>query len=288
MPISKRNRRGVLALLLVGVVISFTPRFLASVSPLEEPVISFKEAKVIESEIVEHKRTWKKNKARKKKSSRNRYKTPSQRFDPNQYAEEDWMNLGLSKKQAQVVVKFSKRGLKSNADLEKIYVLSPEFLATIEDSTYYPEGYIYMREKDALTDLDKSRLLVALNSADESEFKKIDGIGPYFAAKIINYREVLGGYANKEQLLEIWKLDIKKYQEIRNYIEVDDIKFTTISINTATVNELKTHPYINYNIANSIVKIRAQIESYGTLDEIKKSVLIDEITYQKIKPYISL
>lgn len=285
MPISKRNRRGVLALLLLGVVISFTPRFLSSVSATEEPLISFKEAKIVESEIIEYKRSWKKAAKKKYKS---KYSVPPQRFDPNQYSEKDWVNLGLSIKQAQVVVKFSKRGLKSNEDLKRIYVLSDDFIATIADSTYYPDGYIYMREKDALTEEDKSRLLVSLNSANEEELRKINGIGPYFASKIIFYRELLGGYTNKEQLLEIWKFDLEKYQKIRNYIEVDEVQFNTLSINTSTINELKKHPYIDYNTANSIVKIRAQIGEYKTLDEIKKSVLIDEITFQKIKPYLSL
>ncbi len=287
MPISKRNRRGVLALLLIGVAISFTPRILSSVLTSEKSLISFKEAKIVESEIVKQKRTWQKTKNKKSKY-KNRYSIPARRFDPNQYSETDWTKLGLSIKQAQVVVKFAKRGLKSNDDLRKIYVLSDEFITTIADSTYYPDGYIYVREKDALTEEDQSQLLVSLNSANEEELKKIKGIGSYFASKIIYYREVLGGYSNKEQLLEIWKFDLEKYQEIRNYIEVDDVKLKTISINSASISELKKHPYINYNMANSIVKIRAQIGSYETLDDVKRSVLIDEIVFQKIKPYISL
>lgn len=286
MPISKRNRRGVLFLLLLGILISFAPRVLSSLADNEEPSISFKEAKVVESDIIEHKRDWKKKK--KPKKFKKRFSIPESRFDPNQYTEEDWMKLGLSKKQALVVMRFAERGMKSDDDLRKIYVLQPEFIDMIQDSTYYPEGYTYSREKDALTKEDKAKLIVPLNAADEEAFKQIKGIGTYFAGKIVYYREQLGGYANKEQLLEIWKFDIEKYQEIRNFIELDDVEFNTISINQASVSQLKEHPYIDYSIANSIVKMRVQIGTYTTLDQIKKSRLIDEITYQKIAPYLSL
>ncbi|MFT5778091.1 MAG: competence protein ComEA [Crocinitomicaceae bacterium] len=268
-------------------MISFTPRIISKVSASEEPMISYKEAKVVEEKILERKHSWKK-KSKQWKPKKNKFKTPERRFDPNQYSESDWTKLGLSPKQAQVVVHFAERGLKSNDDLRKIYVLSEQFIVTIEDSTYYPEGYSYIREKDALTKEDKSQLLVPINSADVEALRKIPGIGAYFADKIVFYRDELGGYVHKEQLLEIWKFDIAKYQEVRNFIEIDEINFTTISINTATIDELKEHPYINFKIARSIVRMREQIGSYKTLDEIKRSKLIDEITYQKLKPYLSI
>ncbi|MFT5858751.1 MAG: competence protein ComEA [Flavobacteriaceae bacterium] len=286
MPISKRNRRGVLFLLLLGVLISFTPRVLSNFAQSDDPIISFKEAKVVESDIIEHKRDWKKKK--KPKKIKKRFSIPETRFDPNQYSEADWMKLGISKKQAQVVMHFAERGMKSDDDLRKIYVLPAEFIDIIQDSTYYPEGYSYSREKDAFTEQDKSQLLVPLNAADEEALRQITGIGPYFATKIIFYREELGGYANKEQLLEIWKFDIEKYQQIRNFLELDEVEMRTISINKATINELKEHPYIDYSVANSIVKMRDQIGEYTALAQVKRSRLIDEITYQKLLPYLSL
>ena len=44
---------------------------------------------------------------------------------------------------------------------------------------------------------------VVLNTADTTALKTIPGIGPYFARKIVQYGERLGGYVNIDQLDEI-------------------------------------------------------------------------------------
>jgi len=119
-------------------------------------------------------------------------------------------------------------------------------------------------------------------------FERIRGIGSYFSKKIIDYRERLGGYIHKEQLLEIWKIDLVKYQEIEEFIYFGSEPVEKISINKASVEMLSKHPYINYKMANSIVKMRAQSGDYKEVKEIKRSKLIDEVTFVKIKPYLSL
>jgi hypothetical protein len=48
------------------------------------------------------------------------------------------MQLGLSEKQAAVVLKFTSRGLKSNEDLQRVFVISDELFELIKDSTFYP------------------------------------------------------------------------------------------------------------------------------------------------------
>lgn len=287
MPLSKRNRRGVLILFITGAVICFSPRILAGLQTAESLDISFEEAKVVESKITERKQELSKKK--KKKRKKRVYKIPNQKFDPNDYQVADWMKLGLSEKQANVIVRFSERGLRSNDDLEKIYVLPTELFDLIKDSTYYTNGYLF-QHKEEISEKKKERgkIILPLNQSDAEALQTIPGIGPYFSRKIIHYREKLGGYVRKEQLLEIWKLDIEKYEEIKGYLELGATDTRKLSINSASIDELKAHPYINYNIANSIVKLRAQNGPFEQLEDIKQSRLIDEITYRKIKPYLSL
>ena len=47
-------------------------------------------------------------------------------------------------------------------------------------------------------------LMVELNSADSTTLQLLHGIGPAFARRIVRYREKLGGFSNKEQLLEVY------------------------------------------------------------------------------------
>ena len=61
-----------------------------------------------------------------------------------------------------------------------------------------------------------------------------------------------------------------------------------ININNATVDELKTHPYIRYNIANAIVQYRLQHGSYKDINDIKKIMLVTDEIYNKAAPYLAV
>lgn len=290
MPISKRNRRAVLGLLILVAAISFLPRLIAGTSHFSDNDISFEKIKIAENNIEERQEFWAKKKRKKydKNAYKKRFKKPKSKFDPNTYKLADWMKLGLSEKQAAIVVKLSRRGFNSNADLERIYVLPKPAYELLKDSTFYPRPMNVLSYQRNESSSDKSKVSVSLNGGSHEEFERIKGIGSYFSKKIIDYRERLGGYIHKEQLLEIWKVDLIKYQEIEEFIYFSEEPVEKISINTATVETLSYHPYINYKIANSIVKMRAQTGGYKELKEIKRSMLIDEVTFVKIKPYLSL
>lgn len=47
-------------------------------------------------------------------------------------------------------------------------------------------------------------LVVNLNDADTTTLMLIHGIGPTFASRIVRYRDRLGGFTHKEQLLEVY------------------------------------------------------------------------------------
>ena len=281
MPISKRNRRGLLLLLCIAALISYTPRIIAAFSDDDDIQISFEELEKIEEEI-DAKREYKKSK---KKVWASKFKAPEQAFDPNEYQEEDWLKLGLSKKQVDVVLNFSKRGLKSNNDLEKIFVISSDLFDLIKDSTFYPE---FEAKKQFEPLPEKEFIKVDINTADIENLKSIPGIGDFYAKKIIEYREELGGYCDTKQLLEIWKFDSEKYDEVSENIILNKKDLRLIDINFCSIDELKSHPYISYKVANSIVKMRLASGNYNQIEDILESKLIDRELFSKIKNYLKI
>ena len=116
----------------------------------------------------------------------------------------------------------------------------------------------------------------------------IYGVGAFYAKQIIRYREKLGGYFVKEQLLEVWKMTPETYEIIKERVYINESDVKRININSVTIDQLKTHPYLNWNKANSIIKMRAQRNGFKNIEEIKESVLIDSETYEKLFPYLSL
>ena len=278
MPLSKRNRRGLFWLLTVCLLISIAPRVFNEIYALEMPDISQEELLSIHNEMAAA------EEKREEKSSEDkvvRYHVPPNKFDPNDYTIEDWVSLGMSEKQAEVVVKFAKRGLKSNDDLKRVFVFPAELFDLVKDSTFYPAK----EDKPKWEKEEKLMEPVNLNTANQEVLETIPGIGPYYAAKILEYRNKLGGYIGKEQLLELWKFDNEKLLEIDEYIFVGTISLEKLNINEAPVEELKNHPYIDYSVANSIVKMRLH-NPYVEISDIKRSKLIDEELFKKLKPYL--
>lgn len=59
-----------------------------------------------------------------------------------------------------------------------------------------------------------------------------------------------------------------------------------LNINTATMDELKAHPYLRYAIANAIVQYRSQHGNFVSTADLKKIMLVTEALYSKASPYL--
>ena len=250
------------------------------------------EAFVINSEkIAEFERTHKKFEKRNYSnyySKKKKYKAPDSKFNPNTYSLSDWKNLGLSEKQSLVVLKFTSRGIYSEQDLKRIFVIPDILFELIRDSVIYPERFQNSPNQESLKKQAKQITLINLNTADTTEFMKIYGVGAFYAKQIIRFREKLGGFFKKEQLLEVWKMTPEAYDKIKDHVFISEKDVKRININSVTIEELKVHPYLKWNQANSIVKMRIQRNGFKNIEELKESVLIDSETYEKLFPYLSL
>ncbi len=282
--ISKRSKRGLLVLILASLGLIFFPRVYM--------FFQKEEAFVINSEkIAEFERTHKKFEKRNYSnyySKKKKYKAPDSKFNPNTYSLSDWMNLGLSEKQSVVVLKFTSRGIYSEQDLKRIFVIPDILFELIRDSVVYPERFQNSPNQESFKKQAKQITLINLNTADTTEFIKIYGVGAFYAKQIIRYREKLGGFFKKEQLFEVWKMTTDAYDKIKDHVFISEKDVKRININSVTIEELKVHPYLKWNQANSIIKMRFQRNGFKNIEEIKESVLIDSETYEKLFPYLSL
>lgn len=115
---------------------------------------------------------------------------------------------------------------------------------------------------------------------------KTKGIGPSYAKRILKYLELLGGYTSKEQLLEVYGMDSARFIPILQNIQVDTTIRTPLNMNTAEVKELLRHPYINFNLAKTIVNYREQHGKYKKLKDLKNIKILKEEDYVRVSPYL--
>ena len=111
------------------------------------------------------------------------------------------------------------------------------------------------RDKETKTE-KKVQKQVSLNFADTTELKSLPGIGSFFARNIVEYRGKLGGFIEKEQLLEIYAFDTIRMSNIENLIVIDSIELRKVNINNDDFKTILRHPYIKYEDVKKIVNHR--------------------------------
>ena len=108
-------------------------------------------------------------------------------------------------------------GATQNADLSKInlaYVLSDA------EKVYIPS----VNEKDNNDTLGTSgyvgeqKVMVNINTANESELQKVPGIGQTIASRIVEYRKKNGKFKTIEDIQNVSGIGTSKFSKIREYI----------------------------------------------------------------------
>jgi hypothetical protein len=105
---------------------------------------------------------------------------------------------------------------------------------------------------DAVKKAKVKKYTIDLNRADSTEFESLPGIGGKTARRIIRYRDRLGGYINKFQLLEIKYFDSSLLLNNNITFIVDQTAINKIDINHCEIAVLYRHPYIGKELAKII------------------------------------
>ncbi len=145
-------------------------------------------------------------------------------------------------------------------------------------------------ESDSKTSFPRQEKLavgetISLNSTDTAEWKKIPGIGSSYAARILKYRNKLGGFASTEQLREVYGVDNEMFARISPYIKPDG-NFQKVQVNKLEFKELLNHPYLNYKQVQSITNLRKRKGKVASLDEL---AMLEEFTaedIERLRPYL--
>ena len=209
-------------------------------------------------------------------------------FNPNNLPEEKWKQLGMNDKQIKIIKNFEAKGGKfyKKEDLQKIYGITESDYRALEPFIEIPEQQ-YDKKKFEVKEL-KAPQVIEINAADSNQLLAVKGIGPFYARRIIKYRDRLGGFIRKEQLLEVYGMDSTRYNTIKPLISINPSAIRKTNLNTATFKDLMKNPYIDFYMAGAIMKYRQKKGKFSSLEELLNINLIYDEVYRKISPYLSI
>jgi len=141
-------------------------------------------------------------------------------FNPNMLPSEQWSQMGLKDWQIKVIKKYEAKGGKfyKKEDFKRMYCISPSEYEVLEPYISIPEQKNEYTDRKTEIKETRKKVLVDLNDADSVTLLTLYGIGPSFAKRIIKYRNLLGGFYSKNQLLEVYGFDQEKFDKIENKI----------------------------------------------------------------------
>jgi competence protein ComEA len=216
-------------------------------------------------------------------------------FDPNTATESDLLGLGLDKRTVNNLLKYreNKGIFYKKEDLRKLYAFSDIDFIRIEKFIQFTDNHS-VTEKTTTTDprgsfnntIEKNRsIIVDVNTASQDDLLQIRGIGSTFAARIINHRDKLGGFATMEQLKEVYLPD-STLQNIAPNLKLKTLVSRKLHINKAAPDAL-THPYLTRKQAESLVRYRLNHGEFKTINDIKQTGLFSDTNLEKLRPYLS-
>ena len=246
-------------------------------------------------------------------------------FDPNTATAEELQQLGLAPFQVRNIIKYRSKGgvYRSPMDFARLYGLTRKQYRELEPyitigDDYEPastlasvQAYIAQKEADKQAahaayeaykaqntykpnkgnDRDTLRYPLKLKvgehinlvTADTTQLKKIPGIGSGWARAILNYGKRLGGYVAVGQLQEIEGFP----EETLPYFSIANPQTEKINLNTATLAQLRKHPYVNFYQAKAICDYR---RLKGRLINLSQLHLLKDFTpeaIERLRPYVA-
>jgi competence protein ComEA len=227
-------------------------------------------------------------------------------FNPNQVEIADWQQMGVPRRVAQRIINYRQKAgdYRFKSDLKKIYGLSDSlyhrlypYIDLPADKPARRQGGVFQSNYRVVERQDKEKgysfksALVPfdLNQADTVQLKQIRGIGSKLSARILLFRQKLGGFYDKRQVVEVYGLAPEVADSLCKYGFVrPGYNPKQIPLNLASSEQLQAHPYIRPQIAHALIMYREQHGDYQQVADIKKIKLIDQELFTKLQPYLTL
>jgi DNA uptake protein ComE-like DNA-binding protein len=283
---SRAEKRGIVFLLFLILVLLALPEVVSSFYPPSGFQLTIQPFGVADSNTV--------------KTQRRSDEAPEIRslhdFDPNSVRPETLMKFGVPQPVARRIKNYLGKGgrFRKPEDLLRIWGMDTLLFVSLKPFIRIPEmmGSSHGSSREHIAEaatLNAMRkvLLMDLNAADSAALIRLPGIGEKLAARIVAYRERLGGFAHIDQLFEVYGLPRETalclYQEGR--LGLISGVYRKIQINTCKAAALK-HPYITKTQANALLAYRQQHGPFKDSSDMQSVLSFSAAEKTRLIPYL--
>lgn len=278
---SKKQRNGVL-FLVVCIVIAQIAYFLIDDTSAESPVVYDTEVLQLQAEIDSL-----------RKIAIEERKPKIFPFNPNFISDHKGYTLGMSPEEIDRLHHYraQDRWVNSAKEFQQVTKVSDSLLAAIAPYFKFPD-WVTNPTKANRSYSTKEKTFAQkrdLNTATAVELQEVYGIGEALSARIVSYRDKIGGFLVDEQLYDIYGLEFLAVQNITKEFTVKtqpDIQ--KININTASASDISTHPLLSYEHAREIVDYRLLYQGIDSLAQLKNIKGFPVHKFDRITLYLSL
>ena len=201
---------------------------------------------------------------------------PLKPFNPNFISDYKGYMLGMSLEEIDRLHEYRAQELWVNSaeEFQEVTGVSDSLLKILTPTFKFPDFREGASEENKVSKKAFSTPLpkTDLNAATAEELQKINGIGEKLSARIVNYRNSLGGFRGNAQLKDVYGLSPQVIESLLQRFEVKPSAVEKLDINAVTLMQLVEIPYLNYEQARAVVKYREEagkIESFDELLQIK-------------------
>ena len=290
---SKKERTGIYVLLFVSTCIWVLPVFFSNenidtgsveVTILDAKIKKFKNDSLVYSTTQFHNSVNHLN-AYAKSDTQSLFN-----FDPNTIGKREWLKLGVREKTAETILKYVASGgrFRDRQDLKKIFGLSPDQAERLMPYVILTDLKEDVRVKLVYREKQHEQLTFDLNLADSNKLVLAPGIGQKLSARIIKYRDRLGGFVSMSQLSEVYGITDSLLTALYPiwFVRLSP-NIRKLNINSIDLEELRKHPYVCFSMSKLIIAYRNSHGRINDTQEMYSIAGIDREKLNKLVPYLA-
>ena len=212
-------------------------------------------------------------------------------FNPNYISDFKGYTLGMSVAEIDRLHEYraQNKWINSSEDFQRVTKVSDSLLNKIAPLFIFPEWAQRTPSHKSRSEKISPKLIVLdLNKATAEDLQRINGVGKVLSQRIVNYRELLGGFNNEIQLYDVYGLNPEVIERLIREFSVIQPARQKEDLNVISLITLSELPYFNYELARKVITYRDNNGKINSFEELLDLKGFPRNKLERIKLYLSI